>query len=149
MLQIFLAVAVLVYSVINATARYETRSEALNDCGDKIKDLIRNLRRELSEASSGGPTVDLRAYNQRYDDVSTDAENHARVDFVFASLEMKTDYRYTGIVRLFKYSYGVVLYGVPYVVPVLMLLAEILFIGDMLGITTVFAPYMLPALETI
>lgn len=145
MLQIFLAVAVLVYSVINATARYETRSEALNECGDKIKDLISNLRREVSESKSSGAAIDLKSYNQRYDDVSTDAENHARVDFVFASLEMKTDYRYTGIVRMFKYLHGAILYAIPYIIPVLMLLTEVLFIGDMLGITNVFAPYMLPA----
>ena len=94
MLQIFLAVAVLVYSVINATARYETRSEALNECGDKIKDLIRNLRREASEGEISGVTVDLAKYTKRYDEVSTDAENHDRVDFMLASLDMHRDYKY-------------------------------------------------------
>ena len=43
-IQIFLAVAILVYSIITGTARFELRSEQLNDCGDKIKSLIRELR---------------------------------------------------------------------------------------------------------
>ncbi|GAB7540989.1 hypothetical protein CS8_006520 [Cupriavidus sp. 8B] len=140
-----MAVAVLVYSVINATARYETRAEALNECGDKIKDLIRNLRRELAESSKSGVTVDLTKYNQSYDNVSTDAENHARVDFLFATLEMKEDYRYTGITRLYLYLKGTVLSITPYTIPTLMLLSEILFITDMLSITKIFTPYLAPA----
>ncbi|WP_040503822.1 SLATT domain-containing protein [Herbaspirillum lusitanum] len=144
MLQIFLAVAVLVYSVINATARYEIRAEALNECGDKIKDLIRNLRREVSEGKKAGTPIDLAKYNQRYDEVSTDAENHSRVDFLFASLEMKGDYCYTGLLRIFMYIRSAFLYVIPYVVPSLMLGAEVVFIGDMLGITDFFAPYLQP-----
>lgn len=41
MMQIFLGVSVLVYSVVIGTARYEIRSTQLNECGDKIKELIR------------------------------------------------------------------------------------------------------------
>lgn len=145
MLQIFLAVAVLVYSVIIGTARYETRSEALNECGDKIKDLIRNLRREVAEQKERGGSVDLSKYNQRYDDVSTDAENHARVDFMLASLEMRGDYNYTGIVRLFMYAKSGVLYVFPYVIPVLLLVAEVTFVTDMLGVSHVSTPLLLHA----
>lgn len=146
MLQIFLAVAVLVYSVINATARYETRAEALNECGDKIKDLIRNLRTEISLSKQiTGTGVNLQNYNQRYDDVSTDAENHNRVDFIFSSLEMSSDYNYTGLVRVFMYLRGITLYLIPYAIPTLMLIAEVFFVTDMIGITSVFTPYLLPA----
>lgn len=142
MLQIFLAVAVLVYSVINATARYETRSEALNECGDKIKDLIRNLRREVSEGKTSGVNVDLAKYNQRYDDVSTDAENHGRVDFMLASLEMRSDYKYTGLIRLAMHLRAGLLYLVPYAVPFLLVFGELVFVTDMLGATAVFTPYL-------
>jgi len=144
MLQIFLAVAVLVYSVINATARYETRAEALNECGDKIKDLIRNLRREVAEGKASGKSVNLVHYNQRYDDVSTDAENHARVDFILASLEMNCDYKYTGLIRLYMYLKAGFLYTLLFVVPSIMLIGEVIFVTDMLGVTTVFTPYLLP-----
>ncbi|WP_428944285.1 SLATT domain-containing protein [Pantoea sp. FN060301] len=91
MLQIFLAVAILVYSVIIGTARYELRSEALNKCGDDIKDLIRKLRREVAEAKRSGASVELKKYNNQYDYVSTKSENHSRVDFILASLEMRFD----------------------------------------------------------
>ncbi len=144
MLQIFLAVAVLVYSVINATARYETRSEALNECGDKIKDLIRNLRREVAEGHASGVSANLAEYTKRYDAVSTDAENHSRVDFILASLEMSGDYKYTGLIRLFMYFKAGFLYFIPYVVPVIMLLAEVVFVTDMLGATEVFTPFLQP-----
>jgi hypothetical protein len=144
MLQIFLAVAVLVYSVINATARYETRSDALNDCGDKIKDLIRNLRREVSESKSSKVNVDLAKYNQRYDDVSTDAENHTRVDYIFALLEMESDFKHTGIIRAFMYFKAFTLYIIPFVTPTLMLGIEVIFITDMLGATKVFTPFLHP-----
>lgn len=148
MLQIFLAVAVLVYSVINATARYETRAEALNECGDKIKDLIRNLRREVAESKASGQSVNLINYNQRYDDVSTDAENHARVDFILASLEMNGDYKYTGLIRLFMYLKAGFLYTLLFFVPSIMLIGEVIFVTDMLGITTVFTPYLLPVKQS-
>ena len=36
--------ALLVYSVGNSTAKYETRAERLNECGDNMKELIRELR---------------------------------------------------------------------------------------------------------
>jgi hypothetical protein len=147
MLQIFLAVAVLVYSVINATARYETRSEALNECGDKIKDLIRNLRREVAESKASGVSVDLAKYNQRYDDVSTDAENHTRVDFMLASLEMHSDYRYTGLLRAFIYFRASLLYAIPYAIPTLLLGGEIIFVTDMLGISKIFTPFLQPVTQ--
>lgn len=149
MLQIFLAVAVLVYSVINATARYETRAEALNECGDKIKDLIRNLRREVAESKASGVTVDLAKYTQRYDDVSTDAENHSRVDFMLASLEMRGDYNYTGLVRLYMYLKSGLLYVIPYIVPALMLFTEVIFVTDMLGVTKVFTPFLQPITQGV
>jgi hypothetical protein len=142
MLQIFLAVAVLVYSVIIGTGRFETRAEALNECGDKIKDLIRNLRREAAEAKASGVSVDLANYNQRYDDVSTDAENHSRVDFMLASLEMKTDYKHTGLVRVYMYAKSALLYCIPYAIPTALLAAEICFVTDMLGVTQFFTPLL-------
>lgn len=142
MLQIFLAVAVLVYSVINATARYETRSEALNECGDKIKDLIRNFRREIAESKNSGGNVDLVKYNQSYDNVSTAAENHVRADFIFGALEMRGDYHYTGLIRLYMYVKASLLFLIPYLVPTLLLVGEIIFITDMLGSTSVFTKYL-------
>jgi hypothetical protein len=144
MLQIFLAVAVLVYSAINATAHYETRSEALNECGDKIKELIRNIRHEVSESKTSGVAVDLANYNQRYNDVSTKAENHGRADFMLGSLEMSGDYKYTGVPRIYMYFKARLLYAIPYAIPSLLLIGEVIFITDMLAVTNFFTPYLQP-----
>ena len=45
MMQIFLGVAVLVYSVVIGTARYDMRAEQLTECGDKLKELIHSLKK--------------------------------------------------------------------------------------------------------
>jgi hypothetical protein len=95
MLQIFLAVAVLVYSVVNSTAKYETRAERLNECGDKIKELIRELRVTIA----GGAKVDLNAFNQRYTLISTDSENHVRVDYWLAVVRTPEYYNVSGLIR--------------------------------------------------
>jgi hypothetical protein len=53
MMQIFLGVAVLVYSVVIGTARYEIRSTQLTECGDKLKELIRELDKEREKSVDG------------------------------------------------------------------------------------------------
>ncbi|HAN2083906.1 TPA: SLATT domain-containing protein [Escherichia coli] len=135
MLQIFLAVSVLVYSVIIGTAHYEIRSKQLNECGDKIKDLIRKLR-------LGNNKEELSTYIQMYDSVSTESENHARVDFLLASLEMKTDYKYTGLLRFWLYIRSIFLYIFPWLIPLTLVLSEIIFICDMVGVTYISTPFL-------
>ena len=80
MMQIFLAVAVLVYFVVIGTARYEVRAETLTECGDKLKELIRAIDkdRKVNEKFSD---VDLTTYQDRYSDIVTDTENHSRSDY--------------------------------------------------------------------
>lgn len=144
MLQIFLAVSILVYSVIIGTARYELRSEALNNCGDKIKDLIRKLRREVAEADKNGIAIDLKKYNSQYDDVSTKSENHSRVDFILASLEMRFDYKYTGFLRAWMYIKAIALRVLPLTIPTMLLFMEGVFIMDMLGVTSIMSSLLIP-----
>lgn len=81
MAQVFVAVVVLVYSVISSTARYDVRAERLSDCGDRIKALIREVRGKIDQAKSG---QDLVAVNQRYTDIISDSENHSESDYFFA-----------------------------------------------------------------
>jgi hypothetical protein len=145
MLQIFLAVAVLVYSVINSTARYEVRSQALNECGDKIKELIRNLRTDMKQSAASGSTIALNKYHEQYNLISTDSENHTRVDFALASLEMKEDYCITGIPRIYQQVRAFFTYCIPYLVPCVFISFEAVFILDMLGITEILTPHLRPA----
>ena len=103
MMQIFLGVAVLVYSVVIGTARYDMRAEQLTECGDKLKELIRSLDKER-EAGKGLASADrLADFQRHYSDIATDVENHERNDYRFASLEMVNDYFITGLPRLKLY----------------------------------------------
>ena len=48
-IQIFFAVAVLVYSVIISTAKYSVRAIEFSQCADSIKDLARNVKNALAQ----------------------------------------------------------------------------------------------------
>ena len=144
MLQIFLAVAVLVYSVINATARYETRSERLNECGDRIKELIRELRVSISQADVSGVPVDLTSFNQRYTDISTDSENHTRADYCFAVIRTPDYYVVSGIPYVWEGLKSYFINCLPYLMPAGMIALECIFILDMIGVTKILTEYLLP-----
>lgn len=142
MMQIFLGVAVLVYSVVIGTARYDMRAEQLTECGDKLKELIRALDKER-EAGSGVVTPDkLAEFQKHYSDIVTDVENHDRNDYRFASLEMVNDYFITGLPRLKLYLEVQSVRAFGFVLPVLLMLAEVIFITDMIGATEILTPYL-------
>ncbi len=135
-LQIFLAVAALVYSVINATAHYETRSRALNDSGDSIKALSRELR--TAKNPPDAKPVDLQSFNQRYEAITTKSENHTRSDYWLALLQASQVHRITGFPRLWLYVKTYVSQLTPYSIPALLMAFELLLILDILFVTRVF-----------
>jgi len=138
-MQLFIAVSVLVYSVIQGTARYELRSEQFNECGDNLKELIREFGRER-EAAGGQLTKDqLAAFERRYSDITTDVENHTRGDYRLVTLAMKRDYRVTGIPRIIEWLLARGEQLIPYTFPLALLVLEALFITDILGVTKTFA----------
>lgn len=140
MMQIFLAVSVLVYSVVIGTARYEYRTENLTECGDKLKELIRTLDKDRQ--TQGEPSGDgLENKQERYSDIAQDTENHTRSDYRLAKLEMDNDYFITGIPRLLEYLFAYADRSTAYIVPILMIAFEVVFITDMIGLTCVLVPY--------
>lgn len=141
MVQIFLAVSILVYSVVIGTARYDLRAEKLNECGDKLKDIIRSLKKDIHLKKSLDDTK-LSEYQQRYQDVTAETENHERSDFKLASLEMKEDYFISGFPRFFLYLSAHLQKLSAFAVPILMIGFEIVFITDMLGATSIFVEYL-------
>lgn len=142
MMQIFLGVAVLVYSVVIGTARYDMRAEQLTECGDKLKELIRALDKER-EVGSGSVTPEkLAEFQKHYSDIVTDVENHGRNDYRFARLEMVNDYFVTGLPRLKLYCEAQIVRAFGYVLPVLLMLMEVIFITDMMGGTEFLTPYL-------
>jgi len=141
MMQIFLAVAVLVYSVVIGTARYDVRAETLTECGDKLKELIRSIdgHRETKDSFSD---QDLSSYQNRYSDIVTDTENHNRSDYWLAVLEMENDYFYTGLLRLKIWAQARAERLIPFALPFALLAFEVIFIMDMIGASAVFPQYL-------
>ena len=135
-LQIFLAVAVLVYSVINGTARYEARAQALNDCGDRLKDLTRDLRSMLAK----GPVGDLELFNQRYTSINRDSEMHSRADYALATLQASDMFKITGLKRLLAHVEVWAANYVPYIIPSALMIGQVLLILDVLGVTQILTP---------
>lgn len=140
-IQIFLAVSVLVYSVVIATSKYELRAALLDECGVKIKELIRRLRAEIFEPESEVAVVDLNKYHKMYNKVTCSCENHKRVDYLFATLESRNDFNITGIVRLWKFVKGYAIRFFPYIIPTFLIVCEVLFISDIMGMTSIFTSY--------
>src|SRR5436190_9847680 len=136
-LQIFFAVAVLIYTVINSAAHFETRAKSLNECGDNIKDLSRKLRSEIYNAQGQGTVLDFQPINEMYSRISSASENHSRADYELAMLQASDSYHVTGFPRLWlniKVFYGN-LEG--YIFPIILILAEVIVILDILSVTYV------------
>ncbi len=143
MMQIFLGVSVLVYSVVIGTARYEVRSTQLNECGDKLKELIRELDKERENVSPNNIAAEkLSEFQKRYSDIVTDVENHVRNDYRFAVLEMVRDYYISGLPRAKLWVEANSIRLAHYVLPFILMLMEIVFITDMIGATSIFTAYL-------
>jgi hypothetical protein len=139
---------VMVYSLVISTARYDLRAAQLTECGDKLKELIRDLDRER-EANGGKVPPDRLAHFQKtYSDVVTDVENHERNDYRFAELEMLNDYFLTGLPRisLFLEAHAIRLLG--FVLPTALMVIEAIFIADMMAATRILTPYLNGSLAT-
>lgn len=136
LMQVFLAVAVLVYSTINATARYDARSIALNDCGDKVKDIIRTLRGLPATQTNFSDIQD------KYNDAIKDSENHSRLDYLKVMLERPREFKITGIIRVIYICKASFLSMIPFFIPSLMIIIETVFILDMVGVTNILPQYL-------
>ncbi|MDD2698829.1 MAG: SLATT domain-containing protein [Arcobacteraceae bacterium] len=140
MIQVFIAVAVLVYSIVISTARYDLRAETLRECGDKLKELSREVSKEKQYSDIDNDK--LTTFQKRYTDITTDTENHEAIDFQLATLTMQRDFKITGISRAILYL-KLKLWGLSvYFIPILLILFEIIFITDILGVTSIFTEYL-------
>jgi len=141
MVQIFLAVAVLVYSVINSSAHYETRAQALNDCGDRMKELNRELR---TDRGAQPECVDLTRMNHRYSEISTDSENHTRADYWLTTLQAQEYYHISGARRLALNLKVLAAAASSYAIPAALILLMIVVVLDILGVTAMLTPTLAP-----
>lgn len=140
MMQVFIAVAVLVYSIVISTSRYDLRAETLRECGDKLKELIRDLSKE--QEFEKVTKEKLSTYQNRYTDITTDTENHEPIDYKVTMIDMDNDFFITGLPRLFLRIE--ILYNSlsTKIIPIILMVFEIFFITDMFGITTIFTSYL-------
>ncbi len=134
--QIFLAISVLVYSAIIGKSRFETRSYLLDRCGNDIKDLARKLRADIyANGGDGVGGVDLERYHESYKAITMSCENHGRVDFWFAQLDLRGDFEFSCFARLVNSLRAWVSYLVPHFIPVFLMLVELILISEMLCFT--------------
>lgn len=132
-MQLFLAVSVLVYSVTMAKAGYEVRAEKLNACGDNLK----LLGREIDEVSTAGD-CDIKQFGQRYANIVASSENHEDIDYLISRLDMIRDYNITGFKRFFLTAKSYCQLYSMYLVPLIMIAAELTFFTDMIGVTDLY-----------
>ena len=139
-LQIFLAVSVLVYSVINSQARYSLRAEKLNQCGDKIKELQRQLSYQIK--NNGNPRYE--DFHKRYVDIEVDAENHSRLDYQVARLDLTSIYDLSGLKRLIVLATAYSRKLMTFIGPAAMFFLVFIIILDVLKIWTPLSNILVP-----
>ncbi|MEI7219472.1 SLATT domain-containing protein [Pectobacterium carotovorum] len=140
-MQVFLAVSVLVYSVITGTARYDFRSEELNNCGDSLKKLIRRIRNEKNTKDTSREMINH--IQDEYSEIVSKTENHTRNDFLLAALKINDIYSFNKRERFFKYlkySFFELFFYIP---SIFLLFLEVVFILDIMFITHIFTPYLI------
>jgi hypothetical protein len=139
-IQIFLAVAVLIYSSIISTAGYELRAQKLHECGVKLKALEQKLDMDSFPGTATTPPLNLTSLQTEYTDILAHSENHDLSDYLLAKAELPHYYSITGWKKLICYSKAYFMIGQFYFFPVILLLSEISIILYMVPYTH---PYVL------
>jgi len=136
-LQIFMAVAVLVYSIISATSGYDRRAWVLNDCADRIKDLSRELR---TTRANGSPNV--QEWDARYSGITRDSEIHSQLAYTLAMLQATGVYKITGLRRAWLHATVLFRNSVAYAPSALLLVFAAIVVLDIIGNTAVLTDSM-------
>lgn len=134
-MQIFLAVSVLVYSIHISSSRFELRIKELEDCGNEIQRLIRELKHEKIDGNA-----DLKKYWNNYAEILNKVENHEDSDFNLTRIQMKQELKISDCelfrleIKSVKEKWKELFF------PLTLLMFELIFILDMLGITKFLTP---------
>ena len=133
MMQIFLAVAVLVYSIVMAKENLEVRSLKFHECAERLQDIARIMEHEIVHHRDIERIS--KEYNDQYSDLMAGMENHTRLDWRFVKAQRSDLYPIPGwhrtflLVTAYLGSFGGLL------LPLVMLVFECVFVTDMLGLT--------------
>ena len=134
--QIFLAVAILVFSIVIGTARYELRAHQLDSCGNNIKNLIRRLKAaSIDECDTSGEV--LNKFHDEYNGMISNVENHERQDYILTILRSPDLFKLTLCARIYHWIKFFLFSITPHMPSIILVLVEILFITEMFGITKI------------
>ena len=141
MAQIFLAVSILVYSVVIGTAKYDLRSNLLSNCGDNLKSLVKDI--EININTNGNLSQDdLFKYNKIYTRITRESENHKRTDYLSAILESSEIYDLSKPESFWLIIKEKTFRLLSHLLPLSLIVIEITLITDIFGISKVFSPYL-------
>jgi len=137
MMQIFLAVSVLVFSIINSMANYEIRIEKLRECADGIRDLIREFR------GIDKQSIELKDYTEKYNNIVKICENHTPIDYIKTKFELRDNFKITGLRWvLLKIEY-IFFRNIPFLASILLVIFELSFILEMLDLINIYPEILL------
>ncbi|EJD6506512.1 SLATT domain-containing protein [Providencia sp. PROV196] len=157
-LQIFFAVAILVYSVLISTAQYSIRAKEMTTCADLIKDLSRELKDYIASSKEVNSDTKitkegLEEFNRRYRDCLRNSENHTDHDYyvVKNTLEMKdVEKQKEGLNWYRKNIWHRVIrlwlrftVSKQYIFPTFLMFFVLIIITDVLGYTTIIEPFLI------
>lgn len=153
-LQIFFAVAILVYSVLISTAKYSIRAKEMTVCADLVKDLSRELKDIIALSQRDGENITknvLNDYNKRYRECLRNSENHSDQDYHFVknTIKMKdlekTDinwFRKNIWHRIIRFWLKMTV-SMQYIFPSFLTIFVFVVISDVLGYTKIIQPFLL------
>ena len=131
--QIFLGVAVLVYSVYTYTAQFDQRADRHQQCADKLKQLTQKLEREYGSLQKALDRERTEWYLQEYARILESSEPHEETDYHLARLSKRSDYPGRLHDRFWIWSKARVAEGVFFfLAPLSLIVIEALLIARML-----------------
>lgn len=143
--QIFLAVSVLVYSIIGSVADYRLRSNHFIECGNALKTTIDKLLLEKNQCEKLDQEIDISKYQIDYKSIISKTENHEDIDYIRSlnkyDIKQRTKTK-IGLKKRFSayFFYYLRTYG-----SFLCLISlEIAFILEMVGVSTIFSFFKSP-----
>lgn len=144
--QIFLAICVLVYSVATSTAKYELRSKDFYQCADEIKGICQKYQHEKIVCGQMGKNIDVLSFEKLYRDALSGTESHEDIDYIRANKIRKEKNAKNKFMEIFDsflesntrhLKERLISFFMNYSASFFLCIIELLFVSDMLGLTSV------------
>lgn len=135
--QIFLAICVLVYSVATSTAKYELRSKDFYQCADEIKGICQKYQHDKIICKQMDININVLDFEKLYREALNGTESHEDIDYIRANKIRKDKKEEDSKINfdIKKWKEKIISFFVNYSSSFFLCIIELLFVGDMLGIT--------------